>query len=102
MAKHTPPAQESFEDVYGRLQAKVELLEKGGLSLDDAIALYEEGMLLARECQERLDSAEQKITKLKESFAPAVSRNGAALNETPNDYEYVSDDEAPEDLDDIP
>ena len=102
MAKDAQPTTESFEDVYGRLQAKVELLEKGGLPLDDAIALYEEGMLLARECQERLDAAEQKITRLKESFAPIGPTRGTAVNDSPDDYEYVGDDEPPEAADDAP
>ena len=35
----------------------------------DALALYEEGMNLARRCQEILDGAELKVTRLKEAFA---------------------------------
>ena len=76
-------------------------LEAGGLPLEQAIALYEEGMTLARECQERLDEAELKITKLKESFAPLPERaNGRSLNDEPADYEYVADDELPNEEDD--
>ena len=67
----------TFEDLYGQLEQSVEKLEQGGLSLEAAIALYEEGMRLARQCQERLDEAEQKITKLKESFA-SVTRAGVS------------------------
>ena len=63
------PKRDTFEQLYGRLDERVNKLEQGGLSLDDSIALYEEGMQLARECQDRLDAAELKITKLKESFA---------------------------------
>ncbi len=59
----------AFEELYARLEQSVGKLEQGGLSLEESIALYEEGMLLARQCQDRLDEAEQKITKLKESFA---------------------------------
>ena len=51
-----------------------ESIEKGGLSLEQSIALYEEGMQLAKQCQAILDGAEQRITKLRESF-----------NETPAD-----------------
>lgn len=60
---------ETFEELYARLEASVTRLEQGSLSLDDAIAVYEEGMTLARECQQRLDDAEQRITKLRETFA---------------------------------
>ncbi|MBI5287921.1 MAG: exodeoxyribonuclease VII small subunit [Chloroflexi bacterium] len=91
------PDVEPFEQLYGRLEACVTRLEQGGLTLDDSIALYEEGMSLARACQERLDGAEQKITRLRETFAPAVASNGAHLNEEPNDYEYVAEEDIPPD-----
>jgi exodeoxyribonuclease VII small subunit len=94
----TPP----FEDLYARLEETVAKLEQGGLPLEAAIAVYEEGMTLARQCQERLDAAELKITKLKESFAPMPDRaNGGQLrDEGSSDYEYVHDEDAA--LDDEP
>jgi exodeoxyribonuclease VII small subunit len=61
--------QQTFEELYQRLEETVAKLEAGGLSLDDALALYEEGMNLARRCQEILDGAELKVTRLKEAFA---------------------------------
>jgi len=66
-----PPKKdkETFEDLYGRLEETVAKLEAGGLNLDNALALYEEGMNLARRCQEILDGAELKVTRLKEAFA---------------------------------
>lgn len=87
----------SFEDLYARLEKTVAKLEEGGLPLEHAIAVYEEGMTLAHQCQERLDAAELKITKLKESFATLPERpNGAQLrDEAGGDYEYVADDDAP-------
>lgn len=61
--------RETFEQIYQRLEEAVAKLEAGGLSLDDALAFYEEGMTLARRCQEILDGAELKVTRLKEAFA---------------------------------
>lgn len=61
----------SFEELYRKLEETVEKLERGGLPLEQSIALYEEGMELAKRCQEILDRAEQRITKLRESFAQA-------------------------------
>jgi len=92
MARKT--GQESFEDLYAKLEDTVARLEAGGLSLDDSIALYEQGMELARRCQERLDEAEQKITTLKESFAPVSERptNGRVLNDDLAEYEYVPEE----------
>lgn len=84
---------EPFEQLFGRLEVSVSKLEDGGLSLDEAIAIYEEGMTLARDCQQRLDEAEQKITKLRESFAPIARVNGATLQDAPDDVEYVTDDQ---------
>ena len=57
-----------FEELYGKLEATVDKLEQGGLPLEQSIALYEEGMELAKHCQTILDSAEQRITKLRDSF----------------------------------
>lgn len=103
MAKETKPTKvEPFEQLYGRLEASLTKLEDGGLSLDAAIALYEEGMTLARECQQRLDEAEQKITKLRESFAAVPRTNGAVLHDAPPDIEYVAEDEPPAEDDDFP
>jgi exodeoxyribonuclease VII small subunit len=86
---------ETFEQLYTRLEQTVAKLEQGGLPLDQAIAVYEEGMTLARKCQQMLDSAEQKITKLRESFAPVPERlNGRPIGEDVADYEYVPEDES--------
>jgi exodeoxyribonuclease VII small subunit len=93
---------ETFEQTYTRLEASVEKLERGGLTLDEAIALYEEGMGLARKCQDMLDAAELKITKLKESFAPIAERtNGRSIGEEVAEYEYVPEDDT-EPTDDDP
>ncbi len=93
MAK-TKEVGEPFEVLYARLEEQVGKLEQGGLSLDEAIAVYEEGMMLARRCQEQLDAADLKVTRLKEAFAPVSPRDQAtAFDEAPENYEYVADDE---------
>ncbi len=61
-------AAASFEECYRRLEETVGKLERGGLPLEESIALYEEGMELAKRCQEILDKAEVRITKLRDSF----------------------------------
>jgi len=93
---------ETFEQIYAKLEESVGKLEQGGLTLEQSIALYEEGMTLARRCQEMLDAAELKITKLKESFAPVPERlNGRTVGEEMAEYEYVPEDDA-EPADDDP
>jgi exodeoxyribonuclease VII small subunit len=54
----------SFEEELNRLEKIVQTLEAGGLSLEEAIALFEEGMQLAKICSQRLDTAELKISQL--------------------------------------
>jgi exodeoxyribonuclease VII small subunit len=58
----------SFEAVYSRLEEAVQRLEDGGLSLDQSIELFEQGMRLAKQCRELLDGAELRITTLSEEF----------------------------------
>ena len=58
----------SFEEAYGRLEDTVHSLEEGGIPLAEATRLFEEGMRLARICNEFLSSAELRITRLQTAF----------------------------------
>ncbi len=53
-----------FEKAMERLAKIVEDLESGDVPLEDAIKKYEEGVRLARHCQDQLVKAEQKIEVL--------------------------------------
>ncbi|MCC6177014.1 MAG: exodeoxyribonuclease VII small subunit [Chloroflexi bacterium] len=57
----------TFEAAFDRLQETIGRLEQGGLSLDAAIAAFEDGMALANRCAEILDAAELRVTKVLES-----------------------------------
>jgi len=59
----------SFEELYRQLEEKVSLLEQGGLSLDDSLAAYEDAVTLAKNCQQLLDNAELRITRLRSTIA---------------------------------
>lgn len=91
----------TFEQLYAQLEERVGKLEQGGLSLEDAIALYEEGMTLARRCQEQLDAAELKITKLKQSFAAIPPQDGGEFEppEEIDEIQYVDEEDPPDDAD---
>ncbi|NQT32559.1 MAG: exodeoxyribonuclease VII small subunit [Candidatus Omnitrophica bacterium] len=54
----------SFEKALEKLEKTIEELEEGGLSLDNSLKKYEEGIKLARLCQENLDKAKKKIETL--------------------------------------
>jgi exodeoxyribonuclease VII small subunit len=55
---------EGFESALSELEKRVRALEAGELSLEDALTLFEEGVVLARTCHERLESAEARVSKL--------------------------------------
>ena len=55
---------ESFEDLIQQLETITKKLEQGGVDLDTSIALYEQGMTIAKLCQELLNKAENKIQDL--------------------------------------
>ncbi len=59
-------AMPPFEEALGRLEAIVEDLEGGQLTLEESIARYEEGMKLSRGLGRTLDQAEKRIEKLVE------------------------------------
>jgi exodeoxyribonuclease VII small subunit len=88
MASKQAPDQEGFEALYKRLEDSVAKLENGGLTLEESLALYEEGMKLAQRCQALLKNAELRVTKLQESFSdglPGVGEESAAYGEEPED-----------------
>jgi len=74
------PQKASFESSLNRLEAIVEALEGGKISLDEAVELYEEGIKLSRECTEKLKVTELKIRKLAkaagEDFAVSDAEEG--------------------------
>ena len=54
----------NFEGSMARLEEIKSLLERGDAPLDQAMALFEEGAKLLRECTRQLDEAEQRVTLL--------------------------------------
>ena len=83
-----PKSKQTFEELYRQLEEKVALLEQGGLSLDDSLAAYEDAVGLAQKCQQMLDGAELRITKLRETIA-----NGNKAFEAEEDELVPIDDE---------
>ncbi len=64
----------SFEQAFQELEKVVQQLEGGDLSLEQTLALFERGMVLAKLCESKLDEAEQKVTQLS-----AAGSEGPAL-----------------------
>lgn len=67
----TPIDDLTFEQAFKRLDDVAKKLEAGGLSVEDSVRLYEEGVALAKMCNQRLDSAELKIATLQRDDPPS-------------------------------
>ena len=50
-----------FEECLQRLEKIVDQLEKGEVPLEQALALFEEGVKLSNDCRSELESAEGKV-----------------------------------------
>lgn len=59
---------ETFEALYARLEAVTAQLEGGDLTLEQSVALYEEGMRVAQRCQALLAQVEQRIETLRDTY----------------------------------
>ena len=58
-----------FEKHLTQLETVVERLERGDLTLDESVRLFEEGMKLSQSCKEELEQAEGRIQVLVEGKA---------------------------------
>jgi exodeoxyribonuclease VII small subunit len=67
MAKNAPQLEQSLD----KLEALVERMESGEMTLEEALAAFEQGVALTRECQQALTQAEQKVRILLEQDAQA-------------------------------
>lgn len=76
-----------FETLYRQLEETVSRLEEGGLTLEESLAAYEAGMKLASRCQELLQQAELKVTKLQETFADSLNSVREEASEYSSDLE---------------
>jgi exodeoxyribonuclease VII small subunit len=74
----------TFEDRLGRLEAIVRGLESGEKGLEESLALFEEGVTLARSLTQRLEDVKRKVEVLtkdaegKLKLAPLDEREGQA------------------------
>lgn len=72
-----------FEDAMVRLDEITKMLESGTLSLDESISAYEEAVKLIKLCNDKLDTAEEKVRILT-----------AAPDGTITDKDFTVEDEA--------
>lgn len=56
----------TLEENFARLEETIGRLEDGDISLEEAFAVYSEGMKLLKCCNEQIDRVEKKVMKLAE------------------------------------
>jgi len=61
-------AKDTFENRLERLKAIVEKLERGDLPLEDGVALYKEGLELAKACGKQLETARHEVKVVSEGL----------------------------------
>jgi len=66
---------QNFEQSLKQLEAIVAQMERGDVSLEDSVKLFEEGTKLAEQCKQQLAEAEGKVEIL------IKQRNGAMKRE---------------------
>ncbi len=57
-------AAQPYENNLARLRQVVDQLERGSLSLEDSLKLFEEGMELSRLCDGQLSAVEERVKVL--------------------------------------
>ncbi|WP_353063465.1 exodeoxyribonuclease VII small subunit [Tunturibacter psychrotolerans] len=62
----------NFEEQLMALESVVEKLERGELSLDESVHLFEEGVKLSNACKKELEAAEGRIQVLVEQGRNAM------------------------------
>ena len=85
----------NFETSLDELERIVRQLEQGELTLEKSLELFEQGVKLSRECQERLNQAERRIEILMRDnqgratvtpFDPQGDLSATAAGETDEEF----------------
>lgn len=60
----TASQADNFDDTFDKLKSIVEKMETGGLSLDESLTLFEEGVDISKKLFEALNLAEGRVEEL--------------------------------------
>ena len=80
-SKGKKQADVSFEDAVKKLESIVEEMESDELPLDKLLVRYEEGAKLVKACEEKLQSAETRITQVEETLEGELAARPVTLRE---------------------
>ncbi len=71
----------NLEKNISELEEIVKSLEKNDISLDDALKLFERGVVLSSQCTKMLDEAEQKVSVLLKNDGEIIEKDFLAGDE---------------------
>ncbi|MCX7878706.1 MAG: exodeoxyribonuclease VII small subunit [Ignavibacteria bacterium] len=60
--------EKSFEESFRRLEKILEILESENCTLEETIKLYEEAIMLAKTCSEKINNAELRIKQINKAI----------------------------------
>ncbi|MBW1858817.1 MAG: exodeoxyribonuclease VII small subunit [Deltaproteobacteria bacterium] len=78
-------AKQTFENAMKRLEAIVQDLESGDLTLDEAMKKFQEGVKLSSLCSQRLDETEKRVSILLKDEDGKVRVEPFSPDNNPND-----------------
>lgn len=88
----------SYEQAVEELEALVEKMESGALSLEDSLAAYKRGAELVAHCRKVLADVQQQVSVLEgellKPFDARVARNGDTGADDDSDGDDDDDDES--------
>jgi exodeoxyribonuclease VII small subunit len=90
----------SFEDQMAELEKVVDKLEKGDLTLEENVSLFERGVQLSDACKAQLASAESRIQVLLDPQADGPARVEDLAVTVADDEDDEDEDEVEDDYDD--
>jgi len=92
MSKPDQEKLPDFEAALSELEALIEKMEQGDLSLDESMRQYERGVKLTRHCQALLEKAELKVQQLGDNDEPdEFDAHADASSEQPANDDFEDD-----------
>ncbi|MDR3746477.1 MAG: exodeoxyribonuclease VII small subunit [Acidobacteriaceae bacterium] len=83
----------NFEEHLTQLETVVERLERGELTLDESVRLFEEGMKLSSACKTELEQAEGRVQVLVEGKGGGMQVADMDLDEDDDTNADIGEDE---------
>ena len=82
-----------FEEHLAQLETVVDRLERGDLTLDESVRLFEEGMKLSQACKAELEQAEGRIQVLVQGKGGAMQIAELETEEEDSEEAAVEEEE---------